>query len=113
VKGNYSELVAFYLAALAIRTSYELLKKAGRLDSKSRTRHPMYLGFILWILGWAAFHGAVVSLAVGLVGIGNFLLWRHRGTASGDQRRGSLSSLPREDVVLESAAACWLQERRA
>ena len=40
-------------------------------------RHPMYLGFTLWILGWAVFWGAFVSLAVGLVGIGNILLWRH------------------------------------
>ena len=34
---TYYELVAFYLAALTIRTSYELLKKAGRLDPKSPT----------------------------------------------------------------------------
>ena len=150
MKVGYSEVVAFYLAALAIRTSYELLKKSGRLDPRSHTlfafilldmivlwaswfsmcpmepmrlvvpaivagvglavlagglvlavgaliqlrgvenidhlvtnglfarvRHPMYLGFTCWILGWAVFWGAVVSLAVGLVGIGNILLWRH------------------------------------
>ena len=40
-------------------------------------RHPMYLGFILWIFGWAIFHGAVISLVAGLVGIGNILYWRH------------------------------------
>jgi len=147
---TYYDFVAFYLAALAIRTSYELLKKAGRLDPKSltlfviilldmmalwaswftmcpmdplhldlsvavhwvglallagglvlavgalaqlrgvenidhlvttgffaRVRHPMYLGFTLWILGWAVFQGAIASLAVGLVGILNILVWRH------------------------------------
>jgi len=42
----------------------------------SKLRHPMYTGFILWILGWAIFHGAVVSLGVGFVGIGNILYWR-------------------------------------
>jgi protein-S-isoprenylcysteine O-methyltransferase Ste14 len=42
----------------------------------SKLRHPMYTGFILWILGWAIFHGAVVSLVVGFVGIGNILYWR-------------------------------------
>jgi len=31
----------------------------------SKIRHPMYDGFILWILGWAIYHGAVISLLVG------------------------------------------------
>ena len=43
----------------------------------ARVRHPMYLGFTLWILGWAVFHGAIASLAVGFVGIVNILVWRH------------------------------------
>ena len=150
MKGSYFAVVVLNLAALAVRTSYELLKRAGRLDPKSRTifslilldmillwaswfalcsmdplrlvlppvvrwaglavlvgglvlavgaliqlrgveninhlvttgffgrvRHPMYLGFITWILGWALFQGALVSLAVGLAGIGNILFWRH------------------------------------
>jgi protein-S-isoprenylcysteine O-methyltransferase Ste14 len=150
MKVGYSEVVALYLAAVAIRTSYELLKKAGRLDPKSHTlfviilldmivlwaswfsmcpmeparlvlpaivrsaglavvvgglvlafgglvqlggvenidhlvttgffarvRHPMYSGFTLWIFGWAVFQGAIVSLAVGFVGIGNILFWRY------------------------------------
>jgi protein-S-isoprenylcysteine O-methyltransferase Ste14 len=42
----------------------------------SKLRHPMYTGFILWILGWALYHGAVVSLIIGFVGIGNILYWR-------------------------------------
>jgi protein-S-isoprenylcysteine O-methyltransferase Ste14 len=148
--GTFLGLVALYLAALAVRTRYELLKKAGRVDPRNQAlfivilldmivlwaswftacsvdpvrlvlpalaqgtglavlvvglvlaigaliqlrgvenidhlvttgffgalRHPMYLGFILWILGWSAFQGAIVGFAVGLVGIGNILLWRH------------------------------------
>jgi protein-S-isoprenylcysteine O-methyltransferase Ste14 len=43
----------------------------------ARLRHPMYAGFILWIVGWVVRDGALVSLAVGLVGIGNILYWRH------------------------------------
>ncbi len=43
----------------------------------SRLRHPMYTGFILWILGWATFHGAAPSLLPGLLGIANVLYWRH------------------------------------
>jgi protein-S-isoprenylcysteine O-methyltransferase Ste14 len=148
--GGFLGLVTLYLAALAVRTSYELLKRAGRVDPKSqalfivilldmtvlwaswftacsmdpvrlafpvivhraglavlfaglvlavgalvqlkgvenidhlvttrffgRVRHPMYLGFTLCILGWAVFQGSLVGFAVGLVGIGNILLWRH------------------------------------
>jgi protein-S-isoprenylcysteine O-methyltransferase Ste14 len=150
MKVGYSVFLGTYLLCLAIRTEYELLKKAGRLDSKSvvsfsiillvmilmwvswfgmcpldpihlaipalvrrigfgifvaglvlaivaliqlrgvenidhlvttglfaRLRHPMYLGFILWIFGWAIYHGAPTSFLVGLVGIGNILYWRH------------------------------------
>jgi protein-S-isoprenylcysteine O-methyltransferase Ste14 len=149
MKVGYSGVAAVFLAALAIRTGYEYLKRAGTLDARSpalfavilldmmllwaswftmcltepgrpavpaavaaaglaavaggtvlavgallqlrgvenidhlvttgffaRVRHPMYLGFVLWILGWAVFHGAIVSLAIGLIGIGNILLWR-------------------------------------
>jgi protein-S-isoprenylcysteine O-methyltransferase Ste14 len=32
----------------------------------SRLRHPMYTGFILWILGWAMYHGAALSLGAGV-----------------------------------------------
>jgi len=42
----------------------------------SRLRHPMYTGFMFWILGWAIFHGAFVSLLIGFVGISNILYWR-------------------------------------
>ncbi len=40
-------------------------------------RHPMYVGFICWIVGWSLFHGAVVSLAIGIAGIASVLWWRH------------------------------------
>jgi protein-S-isoprenylcysteine O-methyltransferase Ste14 len=42
----------------------------------SKLRHPMYLGFICWIIGWSIYHGAGLSLMVGFVGIGNILYWR-------------------------------------
>ena len=42
----------------------------------SKLRHPIYTGFILWILGWSVYHGAVISLIIGCVGIGNILYWR-------------------------------------
>jgi protein-S-isoprenylcysteine O-methyltransferase Ste14 len=147
---GFIALVALFLLALSIRTGYEMLKKAGKVNPKSvnlflfilltmcvlwiswfamcprdplhlvlpgfvrwiglgllivglgsavgalvqlkgvenidhlvttglfsRLRHPMYLGFILWIFGWAIYHGAAASLIAGFVGIGNFIYWRH------------------------------------
>jgi len=43
----------------------------------SRIRHPMYAGFVLWIVGWATSYGALGSLTVGALCIGNILYWRH------------------------------------
>lgn len=42
-----------------------------------RLRHPMYTGFISWIVGWGLFHGATTGLAIGAVGIVCILWWRH------------------------------------
>jgi len=36
----------------------------------------MYAGFVLWIVGWVVCYGAVASLAVGLLCIGNILYSR-------------------------------------
>lgn len=41
-----------------------------------KIRHRMYVGFMLWIVGWALCHGAVVSLAIGIVGILSILYWQ-------------------------------------
>ena len=43
----------------------------------SRIRHPMYAGFILWIVGWATSYGALGSLVIGVLCVGNILYWRH------------------------------------
>ncbi|MDD4051412.1 MAG: isoprenylcysteine carboxylmethyltransferase family protein [candidate division Zixibacteria bacterium] len=150
MKSGYFIALCLYLIGLAIRTSYEMLKKAGKVNPQSvplfisiftvmcilwiswfgmcpqdplhlplpdlvrwtglgifvvglgltigaliqlrgvenidhlvttgsfaKLRHPMYLGFILWIFGWAIYHGAVASLIAGLAGIGNIIYWRH------------------------------------
>jgi protein-S-isoprenylcysteine O-methyltransferase Ste14 len=53
-----------------------------------RTRHPMYTGFGLWILGWSIYHGAIASLAVGLIGIANVLFWRRLEDARLEARYG-------------------------
>jgi len=43
----------------------------------SKIRHPMYTGFILWLIGMPAFYGGLLSFALCLVFIVNVLFWRH------------------------------------
>jgi protein-S-isoprenylcysteine O-methyltransferase Ste14 len=54
----------------------------------TKIRHPMYVGFILWILGWAMVHGALVSLIVGFAGIGSIIYWQKLEDASLEWRFG-------------------------
>ena len=42
-----------------------------------KIRHPMYAGFILWLLGWSIYHSALISFLIGLIGIASVLWWRH------------------------------------
>jgi protein-S-isoprenylcysteine O-methyltransferase Ste14 len=42
----------------------------------TKIRHPMYAGFILWILGYSVFQGAYISLTIGLFGLASILWWR-------------------------------------
>lgn len=42
----------------------------------AKIRHPMYTGFLLWIFGWAIYHGALLSLLFGLAAVGDILFWR-------------------------------------
>ena len=56
----------------------------------SRIRHPMYTGFICWILGWSIYHGAVISLVAGVIGIANIFFWRGREDQSLTARYGDI-----------------------
>jgi protein-S-isoprenylcysteine O-methyltransferase Ste14 len=42
-----------------------------------KIRHPMYVGFICWFLGWSIFQGGMLSLAMGAIGAWNVLWWKH------------------------------------
>lgn len=42
----------------------------------AKIRHPMYLGFIFWIVGWAIYNRAGLSTLPGFIGIANVLYWR-------------------------------------
>jgi protein-S-isoprenylcysteine O-methyltransferase Ste14 len=58
----------------------------------SRIRHPMYCGFILWILGWGISQGALASLAVGLLDLVSILWWRHLEDGDLESRYGKAYS---------------------
>ena len=70
-------LVVFLMALFTIKTfeSYE-----GDLITKgifSKFRHPMYLGFILWLIGLPVFTGALYAFILAFVFIANVLFWRY------------------------------------
>jgi protein-S-isoprenylcysteine O-methyltransferase Ste14 len=70
-------ILIFLVALFTIKTleSYE-----GDLITYgiySRIRHPMYLAFILWIIGFPIFYGALYSSILTPFYIGNILYWRY------------------------------------
>lgn len=43
----------------------------------SKIRHPMYMGFILWLIGFPIAFGALFSLFLSLLFVANVLFWRY------------------------------------
>ncbi|MGA9116743.1 MAG: methyltransferase [Bacteroidota bacterium] len=54
-----------------------------------RVRHPMYCGFVAWILGWGIYHGALAGLGIGALGIASIVWWRHLEDARLEMQFGS------------------------
>jgi len=70
-------LIVFITALFTIKT---LENYVGDLITKgiySKIRHPMYLGFILWSIGFPIYCGAVFSSILSILFISNILFWRH------------------------------------
>jgi len=42
----------------------------------SKIRHPMYTGFLCWIVGWSMYFGALTSFIFGVIAVFNILYWR-------------------------------------
>src|SRR5665648_251291 len=68
--------LAFFTALFRIKTleSYD-----GDLITKgiySKIRHPMYLGFICWLIGFPVYFGALFPFFLSLLFIVNVLFWR-------------------------------------
>jgi protein-S-isoprenylcysteine O-methyltransferase Ste14 len=74
--GMVTAALALAIGALVQLRGLENIDHLVTTGLFSRIRHPMYTGFVLWIAGWVVCYGAVVSLAVGLVCVGNILYWR-------------------------------------
>jgi len=70
-------LICFITALFTIKT---LEIYDGDLITKgiySKIRHPMYLGFILWLIGFPIYSGAVFSFIIAFLFSGNVLFWRY------------------------------------
>jgi protein-S-isoprenylcysteine O-methyltransferase Ste14 len=74
--GVVTAAVALAVGALVQLRGLENIDHLVTTGLFSRIRHPMYTGFILFIAGWVVRHGAVASLVIGVVCIGNILYWR-------------------------------------
>jgi protein-S-isoprenylcysteine O-methyltransferase Ste14 len=70
-------VILFFVALFTIKT-FETY--AGDLITKgiySKIRHPMYLGFIFWSIGFPLYHGAIYPFSLSFLFIANILFWRH------------------------------------
>jgi len=70
-------IIVFLTGLITIKTleSYE-----GDLITTgiySIVRHPMYLGFIFWLIGFPIYFGAPFAMALSLLFIVNILFWRY------------------------------------
>lgn len=62
----------------------------------SKIRHPMYLGFVLWLIGFPVFFGALFSFFLSFLFILNVLFWRYL-----------------EEIELENRFAAYKQYRKS
>lgn len=70
--------VVSFLTALSTIKSLESYE--GDLISHgiyAKIRHPMYLGFILWLLGMPLYSGGILSFILAVVFTANVLFWRY------------------------------------
>ena len=68
--------VLFLTALITIKTLESYDGDLINTGIYSKIRHPMYLGFLCWLLGFPLFFGAYFSGLLGLLFITNILFWR-------------------------------------
>lgn len=74
--GVFAVGLVFAIGALLQLKGVENIDRLVTTGLFSKFRHPMYTGFILWILGWAVYHGAILSLLLGCIAIHSILYWK-------------------------------------
>jgi protein-S-isoprenylcysteine O-methyltransferase Ste14 len=81
---RYSGIFLVVLGILIFITGLLTIKALESYDGDlithgiySKIRHPMYLGFILWLIGSPVFYGGLISFVLCIVFLGNVLFWRH------------------------------------
>jgi len=78
--GLLLSVVGVILFLTALSTIKTLESYEGDLITKgiySKIRHPMYLGFIFWLIGFPVYYGAVISFFLAFLFILNVLFWKY------------------------------------
>lgn len=78
---TYSGLGLFVIGVILVVLSHVKIKGAEskRLFTKgiySKIRHPMYLGFILWLIGFPIFLQSFLTLASSVIWVPQLMLWK-------------------------------------
>jgi len=68
--------VGLSIGALVQLKGLENVERLVTTGLFSRIRHPMYTGFLSWIVGWSMYYGALTSFIFGVIAVGNILYWR-------------------------------------
>jgi protein-S-isoprenylcysteine O-methyltransferase Ste14 len=81
---RYSGICLVVLGIIIFLTGLYTIKTLESYDGDlithgiySKIRHPMYLSFILWLIGMPVYCGGLISFALCIVFIANVLFWRH------------------------------------
>jgi|WetSurMetagenome_2_1015567.scaffolds.fasta_scaffold23777_4 protein-S-isoprenylcysteine O-methyltransferase Ste14 len=70
-------LILFLTGLFTIKTLESYDGDLIKTGIYSKIRHPMYTGFILWLIGFPIYFRAGFSLIISLLFIINILFWRH------------------------------------
>ncbi|MBN1145588.1 MAG: hypothetical protein JXA72_14260 [Bacteroidales bacterium] len=81
---RYTGLVLVLAGIVIFITSLITIRALERYEGElithgiySKIRHPMYLAFILWIVGMPLYSGGYIAFIIALPFIANVLYWRH------------------------------------